>query len=88
MPDITGLSLAGTDTANLEKAVRDAIIKFEPRISANTVRVTIVKNDQDMNRNAMVFNIEGQLWAEPTPVTLYLKTEVDLETGDMSVADA
>lgn len=88
MPDISGLSLAGTDTANLEKAVRDAIVNFEPRISANSVRVTIAKNDQDMNRNAMVFNIEGQLWAEPTPVTLYLKTEVDLETGDMSVADA
>ena len=88
IPDITGLSIAGTDTASLEKVVRDAIVNFEPRIAANSVRVTIVKNDKDMNRNAMVFNIEGQLWAEPTPVTLYLKTEIDLETGDMSVADA
>jgi len=88
MPDITGLSIAGTDTAGLEKAVRDAIINFEPRIAANSVRVAIVKDDRDMSRNAMVFNIEGRLWAEPTPIALYLKTELDLETGDVSVRDA
>jgi len=88
MPDISGLSIAGTDVAGLEKAVRESIMKFEPRISAHTVRVTVVKDDDKMNRNAMVFNIEGQLWAEPTPMALYLKTEIDLETGDVSLADA
>ena len=88
MPDITGLSIAGTDTAGLEKAVRDAIIKFEPRIAAKSVRVTVVKDEASMGRNSMVFNIVGQLWAEPTPITLYLKTEVDLETGDVTVANA
>jgi len=88
MPDITGLSIAGTDTAGLEKAVRDAIVKFEPRIAAGTVRVNVVKDASGMSRNSMVFNIAGQLWAEPTPITLYLKTEVDLETGDVTVADA
>jgi type VI secretion system protein ImpF len=88
MPDITGLSISGVDTAGLEKAVRDAIIKFEPRISANTVRVTVAKDDRVMSRNSLVFNIEGQLWAEPTPMALYLKTELDLETGDVSVKDA
>ena len=88
MPDLTGLSIAGTDTAGIEKAVRDAIIKFEPRIAAKTVRVRVEKDEASMNRNSMVFSITGQLWAEPTPVTLYLKTEVDLETGGVTVADA
>jgi type VI secretion system protein ImpF len=88
MPNISGLNVAGTDTSALEKSVRDSIVKFEPRISANTVRVSILKDDQKMSRSAMVFNIEGQLWAKPTPITLYLKTEVDLESGDVSVADA
>jgi type VI secretion system protein ImpF len=88
MPDITGLSIAGTDTVELEKAVRDAIVRFEPRIAAKSVRVTVVKDEAGMSRNSMVFNIAGQLWAEPTPITLYLKTEVDLETGGVTVADA
>ncbi len=88
MPDISGLSVSGVDTADLEKAVRDAIVKFEPRITADTVRVTVVRDGKKMGRNALTFNIEGQLWAEPTPIALYLKTELDLETGDVSVRDA
>ena len=88
MPDITGLSIAGTDTVGLEKAVRDAIIKFEPRIAARSLSISIVKDAAGMSRNSMVFNISGQLWAEPTPITLYLKTEVDLETGGVTVRDA
>ena len=88
IPDISGLNIAGADTASVEKAVRDAIVKFEPRISANSVHVSVAKDDKQMNRNAMVFNIEGQLWAEPTPMALYLKTELDLETGSVSVKDA
>jgi type VI secretion system protein ImpF len=88
MPNISGLSIAGTDTESLEKAVRASIVKFEPRISPNSIRVAVVKDKDKMSRSAMVFNIEGELWAKPTPITLYLKTEIDLETGDVSVADA
>lgn len=88
MPNISGLSIAGTDTESLEKAVRASIVKFEPRISPNSIRVAVVKDKEKMSRSALVFNIEGQLWAKPTPITLYLKTEVDLETGDVSVTDA
>lgn len=88
MPDISGLNLSGVKTEGLERAVRDAIVQFEPRLSAKTVKVTVVRDDRQMSGNALTFNIEGQLWAEPTPMALYLKTELDLETGDVSVRDA
>lgn len=88
MPDITGMTASGANTDDLEKAVRDAVIQFEPRIASESVRVNITKDESAMGRNSMVFSIEGQLWAEPTPIMLYLKTEVDLETGDVAVMDA
>ena len=88
MPDITGLTASGTDTSALEKSVREAVLRFEPRILPNTVRVGVSHDETTMGRNSMVFTIEGQLWAEPTPISLYLKTEVDLETGDVAVTDA
>lgn len=88
MPDISGMSASSADTAALERSVRDAIINFEPRISPDSLRVTIARDESAMGRNSMVFKIEGQLWAEPTPMMLYLKTEVDLETGDVAVMDA
>lgn len=88
MPDISGLNLSGVDTDGLERAVREAIVQFEPRLAANTVKVTVVRDSTQMGRNSLTFNIEGQLWAEPTPMALYLKTELDLETGGVSVRDA
>ena len=63
-------------------------VKFEPRISPDSLTVRVVRDESAMGRNSMVFTIEGQLWAEPTPMMLYLKTEVDLETGDIDVKDA
>ncbi len=38
-----------------------------------------------MSHNAMVFDIEGELWAQPLPLRLYLRTEVDLEAGEIRV---
>ena len=88
MPDITGTSVSGVDIPVLERAVRDAIVRFEPRLSSESLHVSIARDENVMGRNSMVFTIEGQLWAEPTPMMLYLKTEVDLETGDVAVRDA
>ncbi len=88
MPDISGISASNVDTAALERSLRDAIVKFEPRISPDSLRVSIARDKGALGRNAMLFTIEGQLWAEPTPMMLYLKTEVDLETGDIAVTDA
>ncbi len=88
MPDIAGLTVSGTDTNALERSVAEAVRKFEPRILPATLRVSIERDVTAMGRNSMVFTIEGQLWAEPTPTMLYLKTEVDLETGDIAVSDA
>lgn len=88
MPDITGLTASGTDPRLLEAAVKEAVIRFEPRISSRSLRVRISHDKSTMGRNAMVFTIEGQLWAEPTPISLYLKTEVDLETGNVAISDS
>lgn len=87
MPELAGTTLSGTDTARLEKAVREAIVKFEPRINNRTLKVNVNVEPGRMSRNSLTFKIEGELWAQPTPLALYLKTEVDLETGDVRVQD-
>ena len=32
--------------------------------------------------------IEGDLWAQPIPLQLYLKTEIDLESGQVKVEES
>ena len=87
IPDLTGLTIAGADTAGIEKAVRQAILDFEPRIAPQSLHVSVQAKSDGIARSAMVFRIEGELWAKPSPQTLYLKTEVDLETGNVTVSE-
>lgn len=41
-----------------------------------------------MNHNALSFEIEGDLWAQPVPLRLLLQTDVDLESGHVRVLNA
>ncbi|WP_072776609.1 type VI secretion system baseplate subunit TssE [Marivita hallyeonensis] len=84
VPDPTG------DFANVERAtaVRDAIQKaielFEPRIIDGTLKV-ITRTD-DAKREAIVeFDILADMWAEPLPTELYLRSQFDVTTGQISL---
>jgi type VI secretion system protein ImpF len=88
IPDLAGVTASMVDPNLLERAVREAILRFEPRILARSLRVrTMIDRDQ-MNQTALVFEIEGELWGQPIPQRLFLKTEVDLETGQARVYEA
>lgn len=87
MPDLAGLMVSSTDTRALEKLLRDTIVNFEPRISPETLSVKLNVRRDSMSRNALTLDIEGDLWAYPSPQHLYLKTELDFETGDVVVRD-
>jgi type VI secretion system protein ImpF len=87
IPDLTGVALVGVDADMLQRRVKDAILAFEPRLTANTLRVTAKVSDGRMDRQSLIFNIESEMWAQPIPLNLYLKTEVDLETGKFKVSE-
>jgi type VI secretion system protein ImpF len=84
--DLAGRNIRKADIAAIELAVRRAILNFEPRILPKTLRVEAVVADE-MNTHALTFLIEGDLWAEPVPQQLFLRTEVDLETGNASIIE-
>jgi type VI secretion system protein ImpF len=85
--DLVGTTLSSADVPEIQKQIRQAIWDFEPRILPESVVVKVVVSDSQMNHNAMSFDIEGDLWAQPLPLRLYLRTELDLETGNMEIID-
>jgi type VI secretion system protein ImpF len=87
MPDLAGKTTSGVDTSALEQAIRKVILDFEPRLVAKTLRVKLFVDEKQMNHNAMSFDIEAELWAQPLPLRLFLRTSVDLETGTVDVLD-
>ncbi len=86
IPSLTGKTVSNTDVEQLEMLLRKAIRDFEPRILEDSLRVRIDVSDTQTRRSAIAFYIEGDLWAQPAPEHLYIKTEFDLETGHVSVA--
>lgn len=87
MPDLTGYTASGIDEGRVEKLVKEAIRRFEPRI-VRKLKVRALGADDEFNRNALSFEIDGELWGQPMPERLFLRTEIDLETGSASVTEA
>ncbi len=87
IPDLAGRTSADIDIRSVEGMLRQAILHFEPRILPDTLSVRVVVDEDSMAHNAMVFDIEGQLWADPAPMYLFLKTELDFELGDVRIRD-
>lgn len=87
IPDLTGSALSGVDASVLQRKIRAAIVAFEPRLTASTLQVTVNTDSARMDRQSLTFNIESEMWAQPIPLNLYLKTEVDLETGAFHVSE-
>lgn len=86
-PELSGRALVNLEQNRLERQLRQIILDFEPRILRQTLRINTYVDEQEMSRNAVAFEIEGQLWAQPMPQQLFLKTEVDLEMGDVKIVD-
>jgi type VI secretion system protein ImpF len=82
LPDLSGTTASNVDSTTLERMLRQAIVNFEPRILADSLKVRVTNRDQ---HNNIIFEIEGELWAQPTPERLYLKTILDLELGSVEV---
>ncbi len=86
-PTLSGLTLSNLDAQRIQTKVKQAIADFEPRILANSLKVDLIKADQFMNHKALSFNIEGDLWAQPLPIHLFIRSDLDLETGEVTVKD-
>ncbi len=85
IPDLAGAALSGIDPGALQNSVRAAILNFEPRLTGSSLQVTVSTDPGRMDRQSLTFQIASEMWAQPMPLNLYLKTEVDLETGEFSV---
>ena len=87
MPDLAGRTISSVDVRAMERLLGRVIADFEPRLMKSSVKVRVIADAEKMNHNAMCFQIEAELWAQPLPLRLFLRTEIDLETGGVNVVD-
>lgn len=78
---LCGLTAPNLD--RLEEELAEALQVFEPRLTARNLAIRA-----DLDRNIVSFDLEGELWANPLPEHLHLKTTVDMETGQCLLGDS
>jgi type VI secretion system protein ImpF len=71
------------DIEEIEKQLFDALVIFEPRISRRTLKVSV-----KIKRNILSIELTGELWVNPLPEKLFIKTELDLESSTSSTREA
>ena len=82
LPALSGQTASSLDVTELERAIRQAILDFEPRILPATLQVARCSRPATLDHhNVIGVEIRGQLWAQPVPLELLVRTEIDLETG-------
>jgi type VI secretion system protein ImpF len=70
------------DMRDLERQLTAALYTFEPRIMRNTLKVR-----SRVEGNVIALDVEGELWANPLPEHLHIKTRLDIENGHCSLGD-
>jgi type VI secretion system protein ImpF len=86
IPSFAGMQASGLNLPRVERMLRECIWNFEPRLLRESVRVRAVASES-MSRRAVTFEISARLWAVPVPIELLLRTEIDLESGAVVIAE-
>ena len=89
LPPMSGQLASKIDIGVLERAIRDCILHFEPRLLAQSLQVKALESSSVLDtHNLIEFEIRGHLWAQPVPLEVLLRTRLDLEAGLVEVRDA
>jgi type VI secretion system protein ImpF len=88
VPSFAGSSTAEIGIGEAERRVKEAILRFEPRLVASTVKVTLLMESlREDAHNTVGLEIEAELWAQPVPLRMFMKTEFDLEIGAVRITE-
>ena len=89
LPPLSGRIASTLDTSVLEGVIRQAILRFEPRILPASLQVRALEAASVLDtHNVIEFEIRGELWSHPIPLEILLRTQLDLEAGQVEVRDA
>jgi type VI secretion system protein ImpF len=80
--NVAGMTASSLHADDMRFLLTKALQCFEPRIIPDTVSIGVATDPNEMSHGrSLSFEIRGVLWSQPIPESLFIKTEMDLETG-------
>ena len=68
----------------IRKSILNAVQSFEPRIHPGSLDVEL-RMDKDNRQSMVSFDIRTDMWAQPMPIELYLRSQVDVTKGTIEL---
>jgi type VI secretion system protein ImpF len=88
IPVLSGQYYSGIEWEELERKIHEAIAYFEPRLMSDTLQIRAITSEEATgHHNLLQFEVKADLWSIPFPVELLLRSQLDLETGQVSISD-
>ena len=84
---LSGNLVSEIQWSDLEQSLHNAISTFEPRIIKETLVVKALVLKGAESHNIVSFEIRGKLWAQPYPLELLLRSNLDLESGQVALIE-
>lgn len=82
--DLSGSFATGDRAVQVRESIVRAIETFEPRLRRGSVEIDLTS--RRVERGVVIaFEIRAEMWAEPIPMELYLRSELDLTTGSVAL---
>ena len=77
--------MAGLSASEIEERIRQVVLFFEPRIMPASLVLEVSKTD-DMDGRALAFDLHCDIWGQPAPEHLVIRSIIDLQDGHVAVA--
>lgn len=84
LSEVSGKYTGSERAQAIRRSIENAIAQFEPRIIEGSVDVQL-REGKDANDMTVGLDIRADMWAQPMPLELYLRSKVDLTTGEVDV---
>ncbi|MCD9149656.1 type VI secretion system baseplate subunit TssE [Pseudophaeobacter flagellatus] len=84
LSEVTGEFSTTEKAERIRRAIEQAITSFEPRIIEGTVDVQLI-GDVEAAGMTIGLDIRADMWAQPLPLELYLRSKVDVTTGEVKM---
>ncbi|MCL2450220.1 MAG: type VI secretion system baseplate subunit TssE [Polyangiaceae bacterium] len=87
IPDLAGHPASTVDRPAIVRLIRQAILQFEPRLLKQSLKVQMAPSADAPEPNALRFDIDAELWAQPLPIRLRLRMDLSLEDGEAEITE-
>ena len=82
--EVSGEYSTSEKTEMIRRGIERAVSRYEPRIIEGSVDVRLT-GETEAAGMTVALEIRADMWAQPMPLELYLRSKVDLTTGEVNV---